>query len=143
MMFKAKRVLIALIICSMTIIFVIGCGKKGPPIPPVITGNNLAAPFDIKYKVSDGELALSWKHQIHEEKAKIEPEGFEVFMAKKTFEDCEGCPFAFKLIGFVSTPGRTQFVPIEKGYKYYFRVQALDENGLRSEYSKTIQFENK
>ncbi len=146
MMFKTKKnliVLFTLIICSMTVIFSVGCGKKRSPIPPVTMDNNLAAPFDMKYKVGGSKLVLSWRHQIDQKKAKIEPDGFEVFMAKKTFEDCEGCPFAFKLIGFVASPLKTLSVPIEKGYKYYFRVQALDEDGLRSEYSKTIQFESK
>ncbi|MCF6248051.1 MAG: hypothetical protein L3J69_11920 [Desulfobacula sp.] len=143
-MINIKKIQVALVICCMSAVFIIfGCGKKGPPIPPTIKGNIVAAPYDLKYEVGGSELALSWQHQIDKKKAKIEPDGFEVFMAKKTFKDCEGCPFAFKLIGFISMPGTTLIVPIQKGYKYYFRVQAVDEAGIKSEYSKTVQFESK
>ncbi|CCK80615.1 fibronectin type III domain-containing protein [Desulfobacula toluolica] len=120
-----------------------GCGKKGPPLPPEIKGQKIAAPFDLKYKVVDNEITLSWNHKIDAETAFVKPDSFEVFMAKKTFEACEGCPFEFKPAGTVFMPFMEFATGIQKGFKYYFRVQAIGDDGMRSEHSTTVQFEYK
>lgn len=132
-----------IILCGIIALSITGCGKKGPPLPPVIKGEKIAAPFDLKAASSDGKIRLSWHHGIDNEEASLKPEGFEVFVVKKTFEACEGCPFKFKMIGFVSMPSMEFIAPLEKGFKYYFRVQAIGDDNMRSEYSKTIQFEYK
>jgi hypothetical protein len=85
---------------------------------------------------------LVWNHQVDEKTAFVKPESFEIFMAKKTFEACEGCPFVFKTIGLVSMTSMEFYAQVEKGFKYYFRVQAR-QGDMRSEHSKTIQFEYK
>lgn len=120
-----------------------GCGKKAPPLPLQIKGNKIAAPFDLKYIPGDKKIELFWSHKIDKEAATVKPQGFEIFMAKKTFDDCVGCPFVFKKIGFISMPSMKFITNLEKGYKYYFRVQATGDGHLRSEYSKTVQFEYK
>jgi predicted small lipoprotein YifL len=130
-----------MVLCSLFFLLASGCGKKGPPLPPEIKGQKIAAPFDLKYAYGKKIIVLSWNHRIDNENAVIKPLGFEIFMARKTFEACEGCPFKFKKIGFVSAPSMEFTIPIEKGYKYYFRVQATGDDNMRSEYSKTVQFE--
>ena len=120
-----------------------GCGKKGPPIIPEIKGEKIAACFDLTYKRDKSTVTLSWKHEIDEETAVISPENFEIFMAKKTFEGCAGCPFKFNMIGSVSMPAMEIDIKLEKGFKYYFRVQATGENDMKSLYSKTILVEYK
>lgn len=131
------------VFCWIILLVVLGCGKKLPPLPPEIEGNVIAAPFDLKYTLGDKGVALSWKHSIDKETAYVKPEGFDIFMAKKTFDACEGCPFVFKKVGFVSMPAREFVTEIEKGFKYYFRVQATGEDNMRSGFSKTVQFEYK
>ncbi|MBC2704647.1 hypothetical protein [Desulfobacula sp.] len=142
---KNKRAVIQslMILFSIILLAFSGCGKKGPPLPPETKGQKIAAPFDLKYTPGDKEITLSWNHKIDTETAAVKPEGFEIFMAKKTFEACEGCPFEFKTIGVVSMPSMEFYTRIEKGFKYYFRVQATGDNDMRSEYSKTVQFEYK
>lgn len=142
---KNKREIIQLLMVLSAVILLVfsGCGKKGPPLAPEIKGQKIAAPFDLKYTIENNEIILSWNHKIDMEKAFVKPEGFEVFMTKKTFETCEGCPFEFKLIGFAAMPLMEFIVPKEKGFKYYFRVQATGPDDMRSEYSKTVQFEYK
>jgi predicted small lipoprotein YifL len=132
-----------IILCAVAALAFPGCGTKGPPLAPIIKGQKIAAPFDLKYTSSDTEISLSWSHEIDTETAAIEPDSFEIFMAKKTFEACEGCPFEFETIGFVSMPSMKFSTPVEKGFKYYFRVQALDDDNMKSEHSKTVQFEYK
>ena len=142
---KNKRAVIQflMILFSVILLAFSGCGKKGPPLPPEIKGQKITAPFDLKYTPGDKEIILSWNHKIDKEMAAVKPEGFEIFMAEKPFEACEGCPFEFKMIGVVSMPSMEFSTPIEKGFKYYFRVQATGDNDMRSEYSKTVQFEYK
>jgi len=141
---KNRVIIHSLLVLSVVILLVFsGCGKKGLPVAPVIKGQSITAPFDLKYKSFDEKIILSWKHEIDKETAVVKPDGFEIFMAKKTFEACEGCPFVFEMVGFVSMPSKEFVTPIEKGYKYYFRIQATNDENMRSEYSKTIQFEYK
>ena len=139
-----RAVIYFLMVLSGVILLALsGCGTKGPPLPPLIKGQKIAAPFDLNYTHSDKKITLFWKHKIDIEKAAVKPEGFEIFMAKKTFEACVGCPFMFKKIGLVSMPSMEFVTEIERGFKYYFRVQATGDNDVRSDSSKTIQFEYK
>ena len=142
---KNKRAVIQslMVLSGIIILAFTGCGKKGPPVAPEIKGQQIAAPFDLKYTSDDKEILLSWNHKIDIEKAAVKPRDFEIFMAKKTFEACVGCPFEFKTIGVVSMPSMEFIIKIEKGFKYYFRVQATGDDNIRSEYSKTVQFEFK
>lgn len=133
---------ILMILCG-AMLFFSGCGIKGPPLPPEIKGRKIAAPFDLQYTLEDSMAHLSWKHTVDDEKAVIEPEGFEVFMAERTFKACTGCPFEFRMIGFVSMPEMHFSVKVKKEYKYYFRIQATGDDNMKSQYSKTIQFANR
>lgn len=115
------------------------CGKKGPPLPPLKKAGDIAAPYDLKVMKFEKDARLTWKHKIDPDKAKTVPEIFDVFMAVKAPDDCEGCPVDFKLAGQVDMPIMEFYVPIKKGYKYYFRVQATDGEKLKSSYSETVQ----
>ena len=121
----------------------IGCGKKGPPLPPIVKGKKIAAPYKLKYTHTDKEIILRWKHEIDPETAAIEPDGFDIYRAKKAFDACEGCPFEFIKIGYVPMPSNQFISNIEKGFKYYYRVQAVNDDNMKSSYSKTVQYEYK
>lgn len=142
---KNKRVALQLLMVLLSVLLFVfsGCGKKGPPMPPEIKGQKIAAPFDLKYILGDSNITLSWNHKIDTETAAVIPEGFEIFMAQKTFDACVGCPFEFKKIRNVPLSPMVFSIQIEKGFKYYFRVQAMGHHDMRSEYSKTVQFEYK
>ncbi len=132
------------IILAIAILFLVwGCGEKGPPLPPEIKGQQIAAPFDLKYVLDGKKITLSWKHEIDKERAIVKPEGFKIFMAKKTFKECASCPFKFNTVASVAMPSREFVFKLDKGFKYYFRVQALGEDNMKSEYSKTIQVDYK
>lgn len=132
------------IILSIAILFlVLGCGEKGPPLPPEIKGQQIAVPFDLKYALDGNKITLSWNHEIDKERAVIKPEGFKIFMAKKTFKECASCPFKFESIASVAMPSREFIFKLDNGFKYYFRVQALGEDNMKSKYSQTIQVDYK
>jgi len=140
---KNVFILFLILICGMIFFGFQGCGKKGPPVLPVIKGEKIAAPFDLKYVNSDKEIELTWNHKVDEKEAFVKPESFEIFLAKQTFKSCQGCPFEFKKIGVVSIPSKRFVTGIEKGYKYYFRVQAKGKDNIVSEVSETVLFEYK
>ena len=120
-----------------------GCGEKGPPVPPPETGLTIAAPYDLKLESSDNTVFLTWSHKTDPESAKVYPDRFDVFMAKKEFSGCVGCPFQFKTAGSVPVTEKKFSIEVEPGYKYYFRIQAAGADNLKSPYTKTVQFESK
>ncbi|MBA3013138.1 MAG: hypothetical protein KKF12_22370 [Proteobacteria bacterium] len=126
------------LVCLAGVFLVTACGKKGPPLPPVKDGNILAAPEDLTSSLAGNQVTLAWTHASDPVAAKLEPEAFEVFMATKTKDGCEGCPFVFKSIGTVSLPAMFYQHTLEPGFYYYFRIQALGKNEVRSGYSKTL-----
>ncbi len=139
-----KMITQVLIVVSMVMLSVFsGCGKKGPPLPPEIKGEQIAAPFDVKHTLDGTKITLSWRHEIDKKTAAIEPDRFKIFMAKKTFKECTGCPFQFNHIGSAAVPSREFVFELEKGFKYYFRVQATGADSMKSEYSKAIRVEFK
>ena len=120
-----------------------GCGKKGPPVLPVVKGEKIAAPFDLKYVNAGEKIELTWNHKVDESEAFVKPMGFDVFLAKLSFESCQGCPFKFEKVGSVSLPSMRFAMGIEKGYKYYFRIQATGKDNMVSEFSESVLFEYK
>lgn len=143
---KQQRVvfiLFLLFLCGVIFFSFSGCGKKGPPVLPVIKGYKIAPPIDFKLTDVENRIELTWSHRIDEKDAYIKPEGFDVFLAKLTFDACEGCPFEFKRIGSVSMPAMRFAMETEKGYKYYFRIQAKGKDNIVSEFTKTVLFENR
>jgi predicted small lipoprotein YifL len=138
-----KIIIIAALALLINLFFVFsGCGQKGPPLPPEIKGDKIAIPFDLTHTLDQNQVTLFWKHEIDKETAVIKPEGFDIHMAKKTYQECAGCPFKFKKIGSVYIPATKFVLKIQQGFKYYFRIQAIGGDDVKSEYSKTIQVEN-
>jgi hypothetical protein len=113
------------------------CGKKGPPIPPVKDGNILAVPENVTYSLEGDQLTLTWNHTIDPVTAKLAPEAFEVYMATKNLQDCEGCPFVFVSQGLVPMPEMVYRRTLDPGIHYYFRVQAIGKDEIKSGISKT------
>ena len=140
---KNRKVFILISLLCLLFLFSVfsGCGKKADPAPPEIKGEKIAAPFDLKYKLDQSTIILSWQHVINKETASIVPDRFEIFMAKKQINECQGCPFKFKHIESVDMPEMKFEFKLKKGFKYYFKVQATESDNLKSTYSKIVQAE--
>ncbi|MCG8683609.1 MAG: hypothetical protein MI892_01950 [Desulfobacterales bacterium] len=141
MNFTKNNILVSIILICLGITIAMGCGKKGPPLPPLKDGNVLAQPINLSYTVEDKQVTLTWNHKTDPENAKLEPEGFEVFLATKSLDGCEGCPFIFKSIGIVSMPETEYNYTMDEDLHYYFRVQALGADGMKSTQSDTLYIE--
>ncbi len=140
---KKRNVFILLFMCGMGFFLFQGCGKKGPPVLPVAKGHKIASPFDFKLSNNENDIELTWNHKVDEKEAFIKPDGFDIFLAKQTFYSCQGCPFEFKKIGSVSMPSMRFIMSVEKGYKYYYRIQAKGKDNVVSEFTNTVLFEYK
>lgn len=112
-----------------------GCGKKAPPRAPEKPGQAVAAPENLVAEVTDGRLTLTWTHETDPVDAVVVPRYFEVSMALPT--DCEGCPFVFRTVGQVAMPDMVFQMSLSDPGVRYFRVQAVGDPDVRSEYSRT------
>lgn len=131
------------ILLLVVVILAPACGKKGPPLPPIKDGNFMAVPGNIALSLDKDQLTLTWTHTIDPVNAKLAPEAFEVYMAKKGPEACEGCPFVFEAVGVVPMPDMVYRRKIAPGFLYYFRVRAIGKDEIKSDYSKTSYIDNK
>ena len=119
-----------------------GCGKKGPPVPPTKVGDIPAAPTGLKYTLNGRDLTLTWtcaSLQNKEHGPKVE--GFEVFMATKPLDGCQGCPFMFKSLGVVPMPKKSFVYTLDQDLHYYFRVRTLGHDNIKSKVSDTRYIE--
>jgi hypothetical protein len=115
---------------------VFGCGKKTPPRAPEKPGQAVAAPGDLTATITGSQLTLTWTHDRDLAHAILSPRYFEVYMAMP--DDCEGCPFVFTPVGQVAMPEMTFQMLLNDNRSRYFRIQAVGDNDVRSDYSKTI-----
>jgi len=136
-----KKQLIYVLVLLMITFLVSACGKKGLPLPPVKDGNVLAAPENLTYSLVKNEVILTWDHFVDPVNAKIAPEAFRVYMGTKDLNGCQGCPFVFESVGVVSMPEMVYRRALEPRIHYYFRVQAIGKEGIKSPYSKTCSID--
>ncbi len=117
-----------------------GCGKKTPLDLPEKPGQALTAPENLKAIVTDSRITLTWTHSPDPENAVLAPRYFAVSMA--ILEDCEGCPLVFRAVGQTSMPRMVFEMPVvDTSIPRYFRVQAVGDNDIRSDYSATVVVE--
>ena len=129
-----------------------GCGKKGPPRPP-LRPLPLAV-NDLSYAVDNQAVELSWTVAVIEDTSASSPVGYKIFRSKISAEesDCEKCPIRFaesadvpieaKLIE-TSKPIRMRYTEVlEPGYRYIYKVISYDADGERSEDSNIIKFDH-
>lgn len=132
---------LVVVLACIALLWVSGCGFKSPPLPPVDKGNILAAPADLTVEQTGQRVTLNWTHRPDPETARVTPLRFDIFKAIKAPGDCEGCPFVFKTAGIVNVPDMTFQTRVKTGVRTYFRIQAVGNHDVRSDYSKTVMVE--
>jgi predicted small lipoprotein YifL len=128
------------------ILFLAGCGKKGPPVPP-----DIAPPppvENLKANLSGNRAQLSWEAPESGDSA-AEPDGYLVYRSKKSAEsDCGDCPDIFEKVADVSAKTgifrgladtATYSETLEKGYVYRYKVMVYSDRGPASDYSNTVE----
>lgn len=126
-------------LCLVVVTAGIGCGKKTPPRAPQKPGQSVASPGDPTVTLNHGQIILTWTHETDPVNAVLPPQYFEVSMAVPAA--CEGCPFVFESVAQVAVPGRVFQMPVPESGVRYFRIQAVGNHDVRSEYSRTVVVE--
>ncbi len=132
-------VIIGVCLCLAVMAAGIGCGKKAPPRAPQKPGQSVASPGNLTAALNNGQLILTWTHETDPDNAVLPPKYFDVSMAVPAA--CEGCPFVFESVARVPVPDMMFQMPVPEPGIRYFRVQAVGDHDVRSEYSRTVVVE--
>ena len=147
----AVKPLILMLAAALLLVPVAGCGKKGPPSPPV-TGPLPPPVDDLKAVVDEGVVELTWTVPMTTGQHRLPPDGFRVLLSRQRIDDrCLNCPANFQSAGELKVLGRsgqaagTQIMrfryPLEAGYSYSFRVVPVGEEGVEGPVSDTVTVE--
>jgi hypothetical protein len=119
-----------------------GCGKKGPPKPPL--KKTLPKVKNLQAVVVDAGIILTWTMDPSDEEAA----GFNVYRSKAQPKksDCPGCPRDFELITTLRVKaGETQFQLVDPDVEgkgvFYYKVTPFDKRdrpGPDSNESKVV-----
>lgn len=126
------HLILQLSILSIFVLFVSGCGKKAPPVPPHQKKSH--AVNDLHANIDGDMLKLTWT--IPREKGEIMPRlsDFIVYRSKMLHSDsdCKNCPVLFKRVanipievrasGYMKKDTITFPKSLEKGYRYIYKV---------------------
>jgi hypothetical protein len=125
--------------CFMTT----ACGVKAPPVPPDYTPP--PAIKDLGYALEDGSVVLSWSLFGKERDRGTKVQGAKVYRSKDSLENpaCENCPRIFSVVQDMSLEQDNMFYrePLQKGFRYYYKIVIYDESSLESADSNVVSFE--
>jgi hypothetical protein len=123
----------------------LACGKKAPPLPPVVF--DLPVPADLSARVEGGTVILTWPMPDWDGPEGVEIDGFSVYRAKVDFEtDCPDCPVAYSRVGKIDVDAvgiiiggdLTYREELEKGYAYRYKVSTFTHSGMEGEASRAV-----
>ena len=126
-----------------------GCGKKGPPVPPMRPAPPVAQ--DLSHTIQGDMVELSWTLPAASDGRAAE---IKVLRATQTGEEigCEGCPLRFGVAAEIpihhkafaeSAPRTLRFTEkIDPGYRYIYKVIVFDENGIGGQESNVVKFDH-
>jgi hypothetical protein len=124
-----------------------GCGRKAPPRLA-----DLAPPLrvaDLRHEVVGEEVILSWSAPRRKDKEPEPPAGFWIYRAADPLagDPCTGCPLLFRKAAEVPMPVAgdppgllTARLPLAPGYRYTFKVVAVDGGGRPAADSNLVTF---
>jgi len=119
-----------------------GCGKKGPPLPPLALMPS--APVNIRYQLKSDQVILQWKLDSESLKKGTQNNmGVEIYRARRALsqDTCNGCPLTFEKRKDLPASTRTYAESLEKGFRYFYRLRTTLGLNIVSAYSETIEFD--
>ncbi len=125
---------------------IMGCGKKGPPLPPLALMP--PAPTNITYRltVDQDQVMLQWTLDPEFPKKNRGPNmGIEIYRATRvlTEDACRDCPLTFEQIAELPITTLEYEAPLERGYRYFYRLRFRRGTDIFSDYSETVSFDFK
>lgn len=138
-----------LIMCAS---FLIGCGKKAPPVAPRQVPPGKVT--DLSYRLDGDTVKLTWTLPEGEQKNQSCLTRFILYRSRSPIAEteCESCPIRFKRIAVIPVEDKntleigsdkkkvlSYFETLEKGCRYIYKVTGVAENGLASDDSNYIR----
>ena len=135
-----KWVTAIIVVC----VLLANCGVKAPPVPPDYTPP--PAVTDLGYTLeADGSVMLSWSLFGKERSKGTKVQGARIFRSKDSLEnpECEDCPRIFNLVNDIPLEQGNLIYrePLQKGFRYYYKIIIYDEGNLESADSNVVSFE--
>ena len=120
------------------------CGVKAPPVPPDYTPP--AAVTDLGYTLkADGSVMLSWNLSGKERTKGAQVQGARIYRSKDSLESpaCKDCPRIYNVVKDLPLEQGNMFYrePLQKGFRYYYKIIVYDEGNLESADSNVVSFE--
>jgi hypothetical protein len=126
-------------VLAALMVLVSACGKKGPPTPLSYVAPPVVA--DLQISCEDNMMTLQWPIPEWEGTDENALAGFYVYRSQIALSDtgCEDCPVRFKKtadIRFDNNKSKGTYAePVEKGFRYSFKVSAYIDSGYEGEKS--------
>jgi hypothetical protein len=124
----------------------VGCGVKGPPIPP--QQPPVPAVSDLAYEVAGQAVMLTWSLAGPLSGRQAKHATFGLYRSRTALGQpaCDGCPLVFEKMARIpyvfSDAGRySTDVLLDPGYRYVFKVRLETDGGAGSD-SNAIQFDH-
>ena len=124
----------------------IGCGVKGPPVPP--RKPSVPAVSSLAYQVTDQSVSLSWSMPGPLSGRQARRAAFGIYRSRTALEQpaCDGCPLVFEkaaTVPYELTPTNRYAadVPLDPGYRYVFKVRLETDGGMGPD-SDSVQFDH-
>jgi len=136
--------LIGIVLVIAICVLLANCGVKAPPVPPDYTPP--PAVTDLGYTLeANGSVMLSWSLSGKERTKGTKVQGARIYRSKDSLENpaCEDCPRIFNLAKDLPLEqGNMLFrEPLQKGFRYYYKIIIYDEGNLESADSNVVGFE--
>ena len=140
------RCILCLLIGAAVFILFSACGRKADPMPPTAVPPPVVQNFQANM---DGlSLQLSWPVPKWEGSNGSYLAGFYVYGSKESLSDegCKDCPHQFERVGDLRLDPQTVAPevlvtykePLEKGFRYYYKVVCYTDSGNEGEFSKIV-----
>jgi len=120
------------------------CGVKAPPVPPDYTPPPTVT--DLGYTLEEnGSVTLSWGLFGKERPRGSKVQGARIFRSKDSLDnpECDDCPRIFNLVKDMRLEQGNMLYrePLQKGFRYYYKIIIYDEGNLESADSNVVSFE--
>ncbi len=130
--------------------FLIGCGKKAPPVPP----QRFIPPVvnDLSYRLAGSTLNLNWTLPEIKKTKTTDIAGCIVFRARTSVSesDCPTCPPKFESVADLPFGVDNQTKKnlktmnygesLTQGYRYTYKVNCYSAKGVSGQDSNTVEF---
>lgn len=131
--------------CLLLALSHIGCGIKGPPVPP--KAPPIQAVTDLSYQVDEGSVVLAWGLPDRLSGKRAKGSVFDIYRSRSELSDaaCEDCPLIFEKVAtlpYVQTDNNRFSIALDldPGYRYVFKVR-LVTNGQAGADTEPVRFD--